>query len=179
MENSNVAESDKIRAVIDTSVIVSAHLTSNNESSPYRVWQALVDGEFSPIISSKIMEEIVSISARKNFDEEKIIYLIKAIEAKAEYTKGIYSIDVLDSIDPDDNMILEAAYEGDADYIVSLDKKSLLPIKYFYGTQIVSPSIFLRRLEENRKKINSILEMPSPKLKSISIECNKCRSRNS
>jgi putative PIN family toxin of toxin-antitoxin system len=48
--------------------------------------------------------------------------------------------------DPDDEMVLECALAAEADYIVSGDKKHLLPLRIFYGIPIVSPSDFLRRL---------------------------------
>jgi predicted nucleic acid-binding protein len=49
--------------------------------------------------------------------------------------------------DPDDEMILECALAAEADYIVSGDKKYLLPLRQFRGIPIVSPLDFLRRLK--------------------------------
>jgi len=46
--------------------------------------------------------------------------------------------------DPDDEMILECAMAAEADFIVTVDKKHLLPLREFQGTRIVSPSDFLR-----------------------------------
>jgi len=48
--------------------------------------------------------------------------------------------------DPDDEMILECALAAEADYIVSGDKRHLLPLRQFRGIPIVSPSDFLRRI---------------------------------
>ena len=48
--------------------------------------------------------------------------------------------------DPDDEMILECALAAEADYIVSGDKRHLLPLRQFRGIPIVSPPDFLRRL---------------------------------
>jgi putative PIN family toxin of toxin-antitoxin system len=50
--------------------------------------------------------------------------------------------------DPDDEMILECALAGEADYIVSGDQRHLLPLRQFRGIAIVSPADFLRRLPE-------------------------------
>ena len=49
--------------------------------------------------------------------------------------------------DPDDEMVLECALAAEADYIVSGDKKHLLPLREFQGIRIVSPADFLRRLK--------------------------------
>jgi predicted nucleic acid-binding protein len=43
-------------------------------------------------------------------------------------------------------MILECALAAEADYIVSGDKRHLLPLRQFRGIPIVSPPDFLRRL---------------------------------
>jgi len=62
------------------------------------------------------------------------------------YIPGAYQTSRLDKIDPDDNMFLAAALESHAEYIVSYDTKSLLPMKHFHGTQIVSPELLMRQL---------------------------------
>ncbi|MGG6238191.1 putative toxin-antitoxin system toxin component, PIN family [Nodosilinea sp. AN01ver1] len=56
---------------------------------------------------------------------------------------------MLDDVDPDDNKFLAAAYEAKADFLVSLDR-DLLNLKFFYGTQIVTPAAFLDFLANGR-----------------------------
>ena len=46
----------------------------------------------------------------------------------------------------DDNRILECALEGKAQYIISGDRKHLLPLKEYQGTKILSPADFLKLL---------------------------------
>ena len=46
--------------------------------------------------------------------------------------------------DPSDEMILECALAGEADYIVTGDKKHLLPLREYCGVQIVNAAEFLR-----------------------------------
>lgn len=48
-------------------------------------------------------------------------------------------------------MLLAAAQEGNADYLVSLDAKHLLPLKHHRGTQIVSPDLFLKVLNKEKR----------------------------
>jgi len=48
--------------------------------------------------------------------------------------------------DPDDNKFIEAALEGEADYIVTQDRH-LLKLKEFEGIKIVTPEEFLRILK--------------------------------
>ncbi len=47
--------------------------------------------------------------------------------------------------DPKDNIILECAVAGNADYIVSGDKH-LLDLKEFSGIKILKPAEFLRKI---------------------------------
>lgn len=51
--------------------------------------------------------------------------------------------------DRSDNMVLEAAVAGQADYIVTGDE-DLLVLRLFEGIRIVEPAEFLRALEEAR-----------------------------
>lgn len=46
--------------------------------------------------------------------------------------------------DPDDEMVLECAIAAEADFIVSGDKKHLLPLRKHRGIRIISPADFLR-----------------------------------
>jgi predicted nucleic acid-binding protein len=48
--------------------------------------------------------------------------------------------------DPDDEMVLECALAGEVDFIVSGDKKRLLPLKKYRDIPIVSPAEWLRQL---------------------------------
>jgi predicted nucleic acid-binding protein len=43
-------------------------------------------------------------------------------------------------------MVLECALAGEADYLVTGDKKHLLPLRQFRGIRIISPAEFLKRL---------------------------------
>ena len=62
------------------------------------------------------------------------------------FIPGVYEATRLDNIEPKDNMFLAAAYESKADYLVTLDTQHLLPLKYYHGTQILTPSLFMLRI---------------------------------
>ncbi|MEA5478963.1 hypothetical protein VB774_15160 [Pseudanabaena galeata UHCC 0370] len=61
------------------------------------------------------------------------------------FTSGAYEATKLDAIDPDDNKFLAAVFETKADYLISLDNH-LLSIKYYHGTQILTPRLFLEAI---------------------------------
>ncbi len=47
--------------------------------------------------------------------------------------------------DPGDEMVLECALAADAQFIVTGDKRHLLPLRRYREVEIVSPAEFLRR----------------------------------
>lgn len=105
-----------------------------------------MQGRFVLVMSPQIQEEIVEKLIEKNIPDEKIARLIASIRVLAKQIPGIYETTLLDNIDPDDNMLLAAAYESKANYLVSTDNH-LLIVKHYHGTQILTPNLFLRILD--------------------------------
>jgi len=105
-------------------------------------------GHFTLVVSPQLLYELATKLVECGISEEDIADLLSVIRSIASYIPGAVEATFLDNIDPNDNMFLAAAYESGADYLISLDRKHLLPIKYYHGTQIVDPSIFLSLLEK-------------------------------
>jgi putative PIN family toxin of toxin-antitoxin system len=64
---------NKIYAVIDTNVIVSALLGKNNKSNPSLVFEAMLDGTIIPVYNDEILKEYRDVLSRRNkfpFHEE-------------------------------------------------------------------------------------------------------------
>ena len=74
--------------------------------------------------------------------EAAIEELVSVIGEIALHISGAYEATRLNEIDPDDNKFLAAVFEIKADYLLSLDNH-LLSIKYYHGTQILTPRLFL------------------------------------
>lgn len=127
--------------IVDTSVFISALLSKNPNSAPCQIIIFWREGKFNLVISPQILEELVEKLLAKNIDKTDIKDILTAIFYTAIKIQGTYEATILDNIDPNDNMFLAAAYEVSADYLVSLDKKHILPLKYYHGTQILSPDL--------------------------------------
>jgi len=143
--------------VIDTSVFIAGMLTSNKESSSAQVISMWRAGAFTLVMSPQILREIVAKQIEKKVDDQLIIEFVTIVAKIALHIPGAYESTKLDNIDKDDNKFLAAAYEADADYLVSLDAKHLLPLKFFHGTQILAPHLFVRAMvssppEETERK---------------------------
>lgn len=69
-------------AVIDTNVLVSALLTSNDNAATVIIVNKLFTGEIIPIYSNKILNEYIEVLNRKkfNFSKPLINYFIDAIK---------------------------------------------------------------------------------------------------
>lgn len=132
-----------VKVVLDTSVFIAALLSKNTDSSPSQILLLWRSGAFLLVMSPQILGEIVEKLIEREIPEETIAELLEVIDEIALNIPGAFEATYLDSIDPDDNMFLASAYESHADYLVSLDKKHILPIKHYHGTQIVCPEIFL------------------------------------
>ena len=79
-------DANKIYAVIDTNVIVSALLSSNNESNPNQVVNAINIGVLIPLYNNEIEDEYKKVLhyPRLKFSEEQINTFISALQTPSE-----------------------------------------------------------------------------------------------
>lgn len=136
-----------IKVVIDTSVFLAALLSKSQTSAPVQVLNSWHEQRFTLVTAPQLLRELVVKLTRKQVPEADVEDLVSLIAAAALHIPGAYESTRLDDIDPDDNIFLAAAYEAKADYIVSLDKQHLLPLKHYHGTQILTPALFIRSLK--------------------------------
>lgn len=130
----------KTRAVIDTNVFISAHLS--NQGASYEIirkWRE--ESSFDIISSDQILKEITEVLLRKGISDERIEDFVAALETIGIVVEGTFVVYKIEK-DVVDNIFLAAALEGRADFIISLDKE-LLNLKNFHGIQIVTPKLFL------------------------------------
>jgi putative PIN family toxin of toxin-antitoxin system len=124
-----------LRAVLDTNVLVSAIISDGKSRELLRRGVA---NQFSIITSDLILRELVQVLNRPKFrtSEDEINRIILALIASAEVV-GVKS--KLEAVKEDlkDNMIIETAYDGSADVIVSGDRH-LLSLKTFRGIRIIT-----------------------------------------
>lgn len=134
-----------LKVVIDTSVFIAALLRPTRNSSPRQLLRLWREGGFSLVMAPPLLQELVTRLMRQGVAPADIEDLLLDIRTIALHISGVYQATCLDEIDPDDNKFLAAADEAKADYLVSVDNH-LLSLKYYHGTQIVTPALFLRSL---------------------------------
>ena len=131
-----------IKVVIDTNVFVSAILFDGELDKLINLWKRK---KFTFLLSKEILEEYIKVLSYKKFElSDKIIKRI-IYEELLPYTKNIKVKKRINIIkkDPSDNIFLECALEGRANYIISGDKH-LLQLKQYKSIKIISFSEFIK-----------------------------------
>lgn len=101
-------------------------------------------GNIKIIISPSIIEEIrKNLSDKFDRSEEWVKETVEAVTSISQVV--VPKIKVKDIKYLPDNKILETALAGKADYIVTGDKRHLLPLKEFKGIPIITPARFLEK----------------------------------
>ena len=141
-----------LKVVVDTSVFVAGYLSRTGTSHSAQVISRWRAGDFQLVMSNQILEEIAAKFIEKGIEEERILEFVTEVGRIALNVPGNYVVYRLDDIDPGDNMLLAAAQEGSAHYLVSLDAHHVLPLKDHKGTQILNPPLFLRVLDREHRE---------------------------
>ena len=131
-----------IRVLPDTNIIISSIFWRGN---PYEVVRKGILGEYQLVISAEILDEVVDKLRNKfKFPEESIQELIDVLMTYCQIVDVKSKFDVVR--DKKDNKIVECAFDGKADYIVTGDP-DLLVLKEFKGIKIVKAKEFLEEVD--------------------------------
>lgn len=138
------------KAVVDTTVLVSAFLKYVPGGASYDLLQFAARGTFELFLSDDILEETgrVLLTDERNrrrygYPDAKVIDYCQGLGELATIVHDVPEIKVVR--DPDDDMIIGCAIAADADYLVSRDK-DLLSLGSHEGVSIIAPEAFLQIL---------------------------------
>ncbi len=136
-----------MRVTLDTNVLVSAFISKRGHSTKVLDIVTTFE-EITLVLSDGILEEFEDVmkrgEVRERFDYTKadVGEFAGAIRSIAEIVELRSTFKVVEE-DPMDDMVLNTAYDGRADYIVSGDRH-IKGVKKFRGIMIVSPREFMR-----------------------------------
>jgi uncharacterized protein len=127
-----------VRVVLDTNVLVSAFLTKGKSRS---LVLRLIEAH-EVILSSQMLAELTDVLSREKFHvaNTQIDRFISIIVRKATVV-SIHSNAKIVLDDPDDDVVLNTALSGKAQYIVSGDRH-LLKIARYENIQVLSVNEF-------------------------------------
>src|SRR5260370_2012743 len=138
-----------IQAVLDTNVLVQAVIGSS-ECASCRVLKADDAGKCSLVCSSATIDELLNvmlipkIRERHGWSEDQILSFALSLLAQADIFPGQQSVSVPIPRDVTDIKFLALAEQSKADYLVTNDRRHLLPLKRFLTTRILTPARFLK-----------------------------------
>ncbi len=131
-----------MKVVFDTNIVASASFW---RGKPFDCLVAWAEGKCEAVVSPAVLAEY-----HETIEELRLDYSDRAAvewaDALGESALLVFPSDRATGAtpDPDDEMILECALADEANYIVTGDKKHLLPLREYRGVQIVNAAEFLR-----------------------------------
>lgn len=129
-----------MNVVFDTNVYISALVFPGGVCD--QIFRLAHSGKFDLHVSPDILSELKEVLMRKfKFTEGESEDIIDRVLAVAKLTYPRFRASQIEHPDAD-NRILECARESGADYLVTGDKKHILPLKVFGETRIVEPGTF-------------------------------------
>jgi len=113
---------ERLRAVFDTNVFVSALLSRNPTSPTQELMRRWRNEEFILLVSQALLMELVEKLQARGIGQDQIQELLATIARLAEWVdvppEAVVSVV---AADPDDDQILACAVAGRADYLVTYD----------------------------------------------------------
>jgi putative PIN family toxin of toxin-antitoxin system len=132
-----------MRVVLDTNVVVSALNFPGNERL---VLELALRGRFEFYLSRFILKEVAGVLVRKfGWDEERTAEAVIVLEKAANVIKPPRLPEVIEGGHAD-SRVLECAVAAFADYLITGDRRHLLPIGEHRGARIVNAPRFLSEL---------------------------------
>ena len=131
-----------VRVVVDTNVLVSALV---GHGKPRRLVLKLL-GKHTVILSREMLAELADVLARDRFmiKDSQLERYLSGLVRKSEIVTISTRFKMI-SEDPDDDTVLNTAYSGKANYIVTGDRH-LLALREFKGIEIVKVTHMLEIL---------------------------------
>jgi putative PIN family toxin of toxin-antitoxin system len=129
-----------VRVVVDTNVIISR---LNFPGKEREVLDLARSGSYDFYLSTFILKEVSGVLHRKfGWSQNLVDNAIRMLANWATVIDPEISISIVKRNDAD-NRILECAIAAKADYIVTGDRRDLLPLKQFQGIKIVNSVQFI------------------------------------
>lgn len=132
-----------IRVVVDTNIIISSIFWRGR---PYEVVRRGLLKRYQLVTSTVILDEVAGKLRNKfRFPEEGIQQLVDILLTHSHLIEPVSKFYVVR--DKNDNKIIECAFDGKADYIVTGDP-DLLSLKEFRGMKIITAREFLDEISK-------------------------------
>ena len=134
-----------MRVVLDTNVIISGLNFPGNER---HILELALRGRFQLCLSPFILDEVSGVLGRKfDWTGERSSQALRVLRDAATIIEPPRLPEVIEGGHAD-NRILECAVAASADYLVTGDRRHLLPLEHHQGATILNAPRFLAFLRE-------------------------------
>jgi putative PIN family toxin of toxin-antitoxin system len=137
-----------IRAVVDTNILIRALIKPRGTVGP--VLAHLAESQYTIVYSEPMLDELIAklalprIREKYGIDQETIETTIALLAIRGELVHPTQPVKVCR--DPKDDMLIEAALAGGAEFLVTGDE-DLLVLKKYGTVQVITPRTFLAVVE--------------------------------
>lgn len=129
---------NRIKVVLDTNILVSTLIFGGK---PQQILRLCLEKEINAVTSNFLLAELVETLVKKfKFISPKALFIERKVKKSFELVYPKTTINLLK--DKPDNRVLEAAVEGDCNYIITGDKE-LLELTSYKNVKIVNADNFL------------------------------------
>jgi uncharacterized protein len=124
-----------LRVVLDTNILVSALIS---DGKPRELFRKGIESQFLIVTSDPMLKELARVLGRPKFKTtpKEIRRITLALLSSAEVVSVKTKLKVVKA-DPKDDILIETAYDGHADFIVTRDGH-LIALESFKGTKIIT-----------------------------------------
>jgi len=128
-----------VKVVLDTNVFISGIFWRGSSNKVIMSWK---EGKFTLVTSLEIISEIIKVlkDFKIKLSDDMIREWIDLIVRNSIIVEPKERINIVKD-DPKDNIFIETAAAGNADYVISQDNH-LLKLKEFKGIKIIAPEEF-------------------------------------
>ena len=138
--------------VLDTNIYISALIS--DKGNPAAIINSWLSGQFDILISQPIIDELLRVTSYERIQnkyrkvKEARLEFAELIAKQGVWIEPVKKLSVV-TRDESDNIYVECAVEGVAQYIVSGDEH-LLALSEFQGIIVLSPASFVTLLKTNQ-----------------------------
>ena len=128
--------------VFDTNVLISAFIFKNTAGEVYQYCAE----RYTLFTTDWLLDELQDVLSRKKFRLPTALQL-DILDQVKEDMQLVHPNNSLptDSIDPDDNYVLQAALFVQANFLITGDEKHLLPLAKVENVELIRPALFFDR----------------------------------
>lgn len=141
-----------MRVVLDANIYVSALIS--DKGNPAAIINYWLSGDFDILISQPIIDELLWVTSYERIQKkyrkvkERRLEFAELISQQSVCFEPVKTSSAV-TRDESDNIYIECAVEGDAQYIVSGDEH-LLELDEYQGIIVLSPASFVTLLKTNQ-----------------------------